>query len=121
VILLGERNDMYDVLRAMDVLLICSDHEGVPMVMLEAMTLGTTVVSRNVGGISEVIDDGSTGVLVPSGNPEALGGACLELFEKPDVRARLAQAARALICEKYSAEKNTQSVLEMYRAICLAE
>jgi glycosyltransferase involved in cell wall biosynthesis len=118
VILLGERNDMYDVLRAMDVLLICSDHEGVPMVMLEAMTLGTTVISRNVGGISEVIDHGSTGVLVPSGNPEDLGGACMELFEKPDLRASLAQAARALICQKYSAEKNAQSVLQMYRAIC---
>ncbi len=118
VLLLGERNDMYDVLRAMDVLLICSDHEGVPMVMLEAMTLGTAVVSRNVGGISEVIDHGSTGVLVPSGNPEALGGACMELFERPDLRASLAQSARGVICRKYSAEKNAQSVLRMYRAIC---
>jgi glycosyltransferase involved in cell wall biosynthesis len=118
VILLGERNDMYDVLRAMDVLLMCSDHEGVPMVMLEAMTLGTTVVSRNVGGISEVIDHGSTGVLVSSGNPKALGDACMELFEKPDLRASLAQAARALICQKYSAEKNAESVLQVYRAIC---
>lgn len=118
VILLGERNDMYDVLRAMDVLLICSDHEGVPMVMLEAMTLGTTVVSRNVGGISEVIDHGSTGVLVPSGDAEALGDACMELFGKPDLRASLAQAARALICQKYSAEMNAESVLQMYRTIC---
>ena len=118
LILLGERNDVYDVLRGMDVLLMCSDHEGVPMVMLEAMALGVAVVSREVGGIPEVIGHGSTGILVPSDRPETLGRACMELFEKPSLRESLTQAARQEICEKYSAEKNAESVFQVYRSIC---
>jgi glycosyltransferase involved in cell wall biosynthesis len=119
VLLLGDRSDVYDVLRAMDVLLMCSDHEGVPMVILEAMALGVAVVSRNVGGIPEVMEHGRTGILVPSGTPEALGGACMELFEKPELRESLAQAARREILQKHSAEKNAESVLQVYRSICL--
>jgi L-malate glycosyltransferase len=118
VALLGERNDVYDVLRAMDVLLICSDHEGVPMVMLEAMALGVAVVSRKVGGIPEVIRDRVTGILVPSDSPEELGRACMLLFERPRWRADLAQVARDEIHQRYSADKNAEIMVELYRSIC---
>jgi glycosyltransferase involved in cell wall biosynthesis len=118
VALLGERNDVYDVLRAMDVLLICSDHEGIPMVMLEAMALGVAVVSRKVGGIPEVIRDRVTGILVPSDNPEELGRACMLLFERPRWRADLAQVARDEIHQRYSADKNAEIMVEFYRSIC---
>lgn len=118
LLLLGERKDMYDVLRALDILLMCSDHEGSPMVMLEAMNLGVAVVSRAVGGIPEVLGAGSAGVLVDSDRPEALGEACLQLFVKPDLRARLVQAAHREILQNYSAEKNAGAVLELYRTLC---
>jgi glycosyltransferase involved in cell wall biosynthesis len=118
VALLGERNDVYDVLRAMDVLLICSDHEGIPMVMLEAMALGVAVVSRKVGGIPEVIRDRVTGILVPSDSPEELGRACMLLFERPRWRADLAQVARDEIHQRYSADKNAEIMVELYRSIC---
>ncbi len=115
--LLGERNDVYDVLRAMDVLLICSDHEGIPMVMLEAMALGVVVVSRKVGGIPEVIEDGVTGILVPSKDPEELGRACLSIFERPRVHADITEAAREEIHRKYSADSHANTVLELYKSI----
>jgi L-malate glycosyltransferase len=118
VALLGERKDVYDVLRAMDVLLICSDHEGIPMVMLEAMALGVAVVSRKVGGIPEVIRDRVTGILVPSDSPEELGRACMLLFERPRWRADLAQVARDEIHQRYSADKNAEIMVELYRSIC---
>jgi glycosyltransferase involved in cell wall biosynthesis len=118
VALLGERKDVYDVLRAMDVLLICSDHEGIPMVMLEAMALGVAVVSRKVGGIPEVIRDHVTGILVPSDSPEELGRACMLLFERPRWRADLAQVARDEIHQRYSADENAEIMVELYRSIC---
>jgi glycosyltransferase involved in cell wall biosynthesis len=118
VLLLGERKDVYDVLRALDILLMCSDHEGSPMVMLEAMNLGVAVVSRAVGGIPEVLGAGSAGILVNSESPEVLGRACLQLFEKPDLRASLVQAARREILQNYSAGKNAEAVLELYRSLC---
>jgi glycosyltransferase involved in cell wall biosynthesis len=118
VALLGERDDVYDVLRAMDALLICSDHEGIPMVMLEAMALGAAVVSRKVGGIPEVIRDGVTGILVPSDHPEELGRACMSLFEKPRWRANLTQVACDEIHRRFSADKHAETMLELYQSIC---
>ena len=118
VALLGDRNDVYDVLRAMDILLICSDHEGIPMVMLEAMALGVAVVSRNVGGISEVIRNGINGILVPSDSPEDLGRACMSIFQNPRLLADLRLAAHHQIQRQYSAEKNAHTVLELYQSIC---
>jgi L-malate glycosyltransferase len=118
VALIGERNDVYDVLRAMDVLLLCSDYEGIPMVMLEAMALGVVVVSRKVGGIPEVIRDGINGILVPSDSPEELGRACMSVFADPYARANLARAACDEIHRLYSADINAESMLNLYRSIC---
>jgi L-malate glycosyltransferase len=118
VALLGERNDVYDVLRTMDILLICSDHEGIPMVMLEAMALGVTVVSRKVGGVPEVIRDRVNGILVPSDSPEELGRACMSIFQEPRLRANLRQAARDEIHQWHSADKNAEIMVELYRSVC---
>ena len=118
VALLGERNDVYDVLRAMDILLICSDHEGIPMVMLEAMVLGVTLVSRKVGGIPEVIRDGVNGILVSSDRPEDLGRACLSIFKQPRLQASLTRAACDEIHQRYSAEKHARTIVELYQTIC---
>lgn len=119
VALLGERNDVYDVLRAMDILLVCSDHEGIPMVMLEAMALGVTVVSRKVGGIPEVIRDGVNGILVPSDDPEELARACMSIFQEPSLRANLRQTAQDEIHRRYSADENAETMVELYRSLCV--
>lgn len=116
--LLGERNDVYDVLRAMDVLLICSDHEGIPMVLLEAMALGVLVVARKVGGMPEVIEDGINGILVHSDSPEDLGHACLSIFTNPRLRQSLTQVACDEIHLRYSTEKHARTMVELYRSVC---
>jgi L-malate glycosyltransferase len=116
--LLGERNDVYDVLRAMDILLICSDHEGIPMVMLEAMVLRVPVVARKVGGIPEVIQDGISGILVPSDSPEDLGQACLAIFTNPRLRESLTQVAYDEIHRRYSPEKHARTIVELYQSLC---
>src|SRR6266849_145548 len=89
---LGDRDDVYDVLRAMDLLLITSDHEGLPTVLLEAMALGTPVVSRRVGGIPEVIDDQVNGVLVDSNDAARIAEACVSVLTESSFSLRLAQS-----------------------------
>ena len=118
VALLGERHDVYDVLRAMDVLLICSDHEGIPMVMLEAMSLGVVVVSRNVGGIPEVIRNGINGVLVSSDNPVELGRTCMSVLGDSCLMENLRKSANDDIRREYSADKNAERMLELYQSLC---
>lgn len=120
VALLGERSDVYDVLRAMDILLICSDHEGVPMVVLEAMALGVAVVSRKVGGLPEVIRDGRNGLLVSSDNPKDLGHACWSIFKDPRLRTDFTRAAWEEIHQSYSADKHARTIVKLYQSSCLS-
>jgi len=68
----------------MDVLVIPSFSEGMPNVALEGMAAGLPVVASAVGGVPETVSDGSTGRLVPAGDPQALADAVLELAGAPD-------------------------------------
>jgi glycosyltransferase involved in cell wall biosynthesis len=120
VVMLGHRDDVHQVLRAMDVLLITSDREGIPMVVLEAMVLGLPVVARDVGGISEILEHGTTGMLVPSGDVQALTESCLMLLNDRGMRTRVAQNAQAAVAKNYSAEANAAQTLRLYRSLVLS-
>jgi glycosyltransferase involved in cell wall biosynthesis len=111
---LGHRDDVYDVLRAMDLLLITSDQEGIPMALLEAMALEVPVVSRAVGGIPEVIEDGHSGILLPSGDPDALAQACVLALQNDQLRRRLGQAASRVVGSRFSAQANAEQIFRLY-------
>lgn len=114
VLFLGHRDDIYDVLRALDVFVLCSDHEGLPMVLLEALHMGVAVVARQVGGIPEVIEDGVSGSLVPSADPLALADACVRLLEDNNLRRRLVQGGQSRVAERFSAERTAADVADLY-------
>ncbi len=111
---LGHRDDAYDVLRALDILLITSDQEGLPMVLLEAMALEVPIVSRAIGGIPEAIEDGQSGILVPTGDPKALANVCMLALRNPDFRRRLALAALTVVSTRFSANANAEQVIRIY-------
>ena len=115
---LGHRDDIYDVLRALEVFVLCSDHEGLPMVLLEALHLGVPAVGRRVGGLPEVIQDGVNGILLSSDEPAELAEACLRLLEDEGLRHRLAVAAPRVVAEKFSAESNAAQVAALYEEVC---
>lgn len=117
VLFVGHRDDIYDVLRALDVFVLCSDHEGVPMALLETLYLGVPVVARPVGGVPEVIEDGVNGVLVDSADPSALAKECLRILTDEDRRKRMAQAGIRLIAEKFAVEKTAEEVAQLYRSL----
>jgi len=118
VFFLGHREDIHDVLRALDVLVMCSDHEGLPMVLLEAMWLGVPVVGRAVGGIREVLEDGRNGLSVPSANPEDLAQACLRLLGDRLLADRLCRSAAQAVQQEFSVERNAGAILRLYNSLC---
>jgi glycosyltransferase involved in cell wall biosynthesis len=120
VLFAGYRDDIHDVLRAMDIFVISSDHEGLPMVLLEAMALGVPVVSRAVGGIPEVIEDGQSGLLVGSAEPEALAVRCAALFADADERAQVAARAAARVASDFSAQRTADNVQRLYESLAAA-
>ncbi|MGA2631639.1 MAG: glycosyltransferase [Terriglobia bacterium] len=121
VLFLGHRNDIYDVLRAFDILVLCSDHEGLPMVLLEALALGVVVVARAVGGIPEVVRHGETGILVKSDDPAALAAACLKVLADPPLRRRLSEAGARSVADRFSLERMVAQVSELYCTLVESE
>ncbi len=116
VLFLGGRDDIYDVLRAMDLLLITSDHEGLPTVLLEAMALGIPVVARNVGGIGEVISDNVSGRLVNSADAAAIAGAALPLLTAGELRSRLIDNGFKTV-QAFSATRNAARYMHIYQSM----
>ena len=99
VIFGGFRTDVPRLVAAFDVFALSSTHEGLPIALIEAMTLGRPVVATRVGGIPEVVTDGAQGVLVPPRDPEALADGLLRVLGDPQLRAGMAAAARARAAE----------------------
>ncbi len=112
---LGEREDIYDVMRAMDLLLVTSDHEGMPTVLLEALALGVPVVARNVGGIGEVISDNLSGRLVNSADAATIARASLPLLSPGVMRSRLIDNGIKTVT-KFSAAQNAANYMHIYQS-----
>lgn len=90
------------------------NRDGLPTALLEAMALGTPVVSTDVTGIPEVLRDGETGLLVPQRNPAALAGAISRLTRDSTLRIRLADRARRLIETDFNVHANAAHLREIF-------
>jgi glycosyltransferase involved in cell wall biosynthesis len=98
------------------VVVLPSHQEGLPMVLLEAMAHGRSVVATPVGGTPSLVEDGRTGLLVPKGDARALREAIERLLADADLRKRLGEAARARVREVASWDRVLDATLESYRA-----
>ncbi|HEY4428391.1 MAG TPA: glycosyltransferase family 4 protein [Solirubrobacteraceae bacterium] len=88
-----------------------------PWSVLEAMACGTPMVSTRIGGIPEMLDEGRAGVIVPYGDPRALGDALRSLLADPQRRSQLAGRARARCEERYDSGRQLMLLLEHLRAV----
>jgi glycosyltransferase involved in cell wall biosynthesis len=111
--LTGPRRDIPDVLASLDVFAFPSRFEGLCLAVIEAQAAGVPVVATPVGGIRETVIDGETGLLVPVGDPEALGERIRFLLEHRDEAERLAANARAA-AERFSLERMVIETIRLY-------
>jgi len=119
VVLLGFREDVPDLMAAADVLLFASREdgmEGMPAVLIEAGMSGLPVVAYGIGGVPEVVVDGETGVVVRSGDVEALATAAAGLLGDPDRGSRFGAAARDR-CERFDIRAVAPRYLAVYREL----
>jgi len=112
---LGLRQDVRELLPAFDVFANSSVHEGVSLTILEAMATALPVVATRVGGTPEVVEDGRTGVLVPSRMPEALALALNTLAASPSWRAELGAAAYRRAAERFTVDGMLEAYARAYR------
>lgn len=116
----GFRDDVWDIINALDVFVLTSRHEGVPVVMLEAMLLQKAVVATAVGGVPEVIHDGISGFLVASGDLKSLLVRTIMLLDDPEKRHAIGQSARVCVIEEFSITSQKERVLQVYRDLTTA-
>lgn len=100
--LLGSRGDVAALLAACDVFVLSSIAEGMPVTVLEAMASGLPVVATDVGGIAAVVEDGTTGTLVPAGDPIALAKALEAYVSDAALRRRHGDAGHARVTARFS-------------------
>lgn len=118
--LLGVRRDVPEVLNALDVFVMSSDTEGLPLVVLEAMATSLPVVSTSVGGIPNVLDEGQTGFLVPAGDEAALRDRVGKLHSDPAGSRACGARARSVAVTRFSAERMQRDYLALYARVLSA-
>jgi glycosyltransferase involved in cell wall biosynthesis len=110
----GPSDDIAERIREMNALIVTSDHEGLPMVVLEAMALQVPVIAHAAGGLPELLDNGVCGILVHEHNPAGYANAILDLTSNPDKQTQLAAAGLERVRERYSAERNAEAYYKEY-------
>jgi glycosyltransferase involved in cell wall biosynthesis len=113
--------DFRSAIRAMDIFCLPSLMQGLGTVMLEAMSLARPVIATGVGGITSIVRDDETGLVVPAADSEALANRILELLRDP-IRARaIGSAARQQVIEAFDATQMVELTTNEYRAAIASE
>ncbi len=113
--MMGFKDNMSAWLAKMNLLMITSDHEGLPMNLLEAMSLKVPVISHAVGGIPRVLGHGDYGMLVSGQNIGDYVTLIKKYLNNPDVAINKAEKGYKFIVNHYTAKKNSDAYLKLYR------
>ncbi len=119
VFLAGFRPDVLSVHKAFDIFVMSSVTEGLGTSLLDAMACGKPIVATTAGGMPEVVTDGTTGILVPPRDHEAMAAAIVRLLTDEQARRAMGTAGEARVRESFSAERMVQDTLEIYRRVAL--
>jgi glycosyltransferase involved in cell wall biosynthesis len=111
---LGRRSDVPDLLAEAAISVNCSDSEGFSNAVLESMLAGCAVVGTDNGGNGDLITHGETGMLVPTGDAEALATAICGLIDAPDQRRRLVERARQHVAAEFDWERAVAAHQDLY-------
>jgi glycosyltransferase involved in cell wall biosynthesis len=118
ILFAGHQELSYDFINMMDIFVLPSLHEGIPMVLLEALALKRPVVASRVGGIPEVVSHGLSGMLVNPGNDTELAVGLQQLIQDREVAASLGVAGRNRVEQEFDAALMAKRTATMYQSIC---
>jgi glycosyltransferase involved in cell wall biosynthesis len=113
----GGQEDVAAYLKQSDCFVLCSDSEGLPVALLEAMSCGLPIVASNVGGIPQVVQDEVHGTLIPKGDPAALAVSLIDTFAEPAKASQMGAEARRCILSRYSADFMADQLIALYQTV----
>jgi L-malate glycosyltransferase len=115
--LVGLQEDVRPFLASMDIYMMSSRFEGLPVALLEAMAMECAPVCTSVGGIPEVVEHGANGYLVAPGDPPGLARIASALLRDPERMHRFGSTARRTVEERFSMARMTRQLEEIYSAV----
>ena len=117
--MLGVREDIKQLMSDFSVLVFCSESEGggPPWAILEAMSERLPIVASDIEGVRPAIEDGKTGLRVKVGDLEGYANALRFMFQHPDEANKMAQNARLLVEQSFTAKVMAEQIADCYRDI----
>lgn len=117
VIFTGFKDNVLDYVNLFDIFLVTSLHEGIPMAVLEAMALNRVVVSNNVGGMPEIIDDNKNGFLVTPGNIKWISEKCLDVLHDKELYNKISNNSLMKVNQEFTITIMKNSVQHLYETL----
>jgi len=114
---MGWVDDLPTLYSAFDVVALTSRLEGTPVSLIEAAAAGKPVVATNVGGVSEVVRDGNTGLLVPPNDPVAVATSIENLLADPEGARRMGDEGATWVRERFSEDRLADDITALYREL----
>ncbi len=112
---LGQRTDVETIYSALDLFVLPSHREGVPRAAMEASAMGVPVIATDIRGCRQVVDDGTTGLLVPVGRSRPLARAIVQLASAPGTRSAMSQAAVRRAHKHFDQNRVIDLTLDVYK------
>jgi len=114
---LGQRMNIYRLLSKMNLFVLPSLREGLPLAAIEAMAVGLPLIVTNVGGLPELIRNGQSGLIVPPAEPLQLAKKIMNVFNNPDKLKKMGKESRRIFEEKFRSEKMVKKLENLYLEI----
>jgi len=111
---LGRRNDVPRIVGCCDIAVLPSKAEGLPNAILEYLAAGLPTVASRVGGNIEIVQDGTSGLLVPPEDSPALAEALLHLLRNPGFAATLGKKGREYVTQEFSFQRMIENTDQLY-------
>jgi len=118
---LGWRRDLENIYSSLDLLMLTSLNEGTPFTIVEAMAAGVPVVSTNVGGVIDMIENGETGFLCNVDDEKEMAEKIKTILLNDRLKSNCTTKAKAFVKEKYSAERLVYDMVKFYDELILSK
>lgn len=113
IVFLGHRNDIFSILKTMDIFVLPSYSEGLPNALMEAMAAGLACAASDVGGVKILLKDQETGLLFQPGNQKEIVEKIRQLIDDAKLRKSLGREARKLIAEKFDWDNIAKEIIRL--------
>jgi len=114
VLLIGQQSPLHQHLALADAVVLTSEKEGIPRIVMEAMAFGKPVVATDALGTRELVRDGETGILVPLDRPDLLSEALMKVMDDHELRRRMGLEAKKVIENEYTEQLVVERLVRMY-------